>query len=188
MPFDEDLEKGYQEQKAETLDFETEVDEVLRADKRALDALIMSKVDLPKIREGIDWYNKKIERAGKPKLKLEYKGLWLEARQSHMKDRIIEGQSYWTYVVMITSNWKESTPSTEKHRYVEFRTQNVHAKVQLTLTRKMLEEDMVDYKYGYDFTEDYREEQEHQVISLSEFWKKYRQWLIDHVDGKDYWY
>jgi len=177
MEFDKELDEGLHEKRLEEQGFEKEVDEILLADYRALDALIMSKVDLPKIRAGVDWFNKKTESEGSPKL--ECKGLWSEEKQSHMTDRIIEGQSYKTYIYMITSDWKESTPYNEKRRYIEFSTQNTHPKIQLTLTRKLLEEDMVNYKQGYDFTTEYEEK----VISLKEFWVTYKQWLIDGVDN-----
>ena len=176
MSFHKELEEGLQEKRLKELDFEKEVDEILRADWLTLDALIMSKVDLPKIRAGADWFNKKAE-SGTPKL--ECKGLWLEEKKSHMTDRIIEGQSYKTYIYMITSDWKESTPYNERHRYIEFRTQNTQPKIQLTLSSKLLEEDMVNYKQGYDFTTEYEEK----VISLKEFWETYKQWLIDGVDN-----
>ena len=185
MSFDKELDEGLHEKRLTELQFEDEVNEILRADLLALDALIMSKVDLPKIRAGADWFNKKTESEGSPKL--ECKGVWLEAKQTHMTDRIIEGQSYQTYIYMITSDWKEPTPYNERHRYYEFRCQNDRPKIQLTYTRKLLEEDMVEFKQGYDFSGTYRSGNIDEVISLKEFWKTYKQWLIDHVDGKR-WY
>lgn len=192
MSFEEELEKSYLDLKLKSMVTEyeelvAESDEILRADKRALDALIKSKVDLPKIREGIDWYNKKIVEAGRLEQKLEFKDVWLEHRQSYTTDRIIEGHNYCTYVVMITSNWSEFGEKDPGSRYYQFNHMHDRAKVQLTFTRKMLQEDMVLYQQGFDFSHEYISSDENElVISLSEFWKTYKQWLIDHADGKDY--
>lgn len=179
MSFDKELEEGLHEKRLEELDFDSETDQILRADRRALEALL-PKFDLDKVRDGVAWFNKKVDQ--KPREVLGIVEQFMNVRQRHMTDRIIEGQTYCKYVVMITSNWKDTNLDNGDSRYEEFAYENDHGKIQITLRRDLLEEGMVEYRQGYFFLDVGNSDQEPRVVSFKEFFEIYKEWLLNKVD------